>query len=94
MAAEPAPLRVRCAPTTLKIRGRNSFTPGRTHNRSRSPRIGSKGRPAGLGETPRAGALAGQPAGAPQHWGGTPLAGFGRPAAINDQLRTGTDKGI
>ncbi|PWY62481.1 hypothetical protein BO70DRAFT_405833 [Aspergillus heteromorphus CBS 117.55] len=40
------------------------FTPGRTHNRSRSPRVGSLG----LGGTPRSrGALAGQPAGAPQH---------------------------
>ncbi|OOF89751.1 hypothetical protein ASPCADRAFT_60864, partial [Aspergillus carbonarius ITEM 5010] len=51
------------------------FTPGRTHNRSRSPRIGSKGRARwALGETSRSrGALAGQPAGAPQHRDGDAL---------------------
>ncbi|PWY61447.1 hypothetical protein BO83DRAFT_404478 [Aspergillus eucalypticola CBS 122712] len=42
------------APPTILENPREGivFTPGRTHNRSRSPRIGSK---------------AGQPAGAPQH---------------------------
>ncbi|OOF89803.1 hypothetical protein ASPCADRAFT_21586, partial [Aspergillus carbonarius ITEM 5010] len=75
--AEPCTFAGSGAPPTILENPREGivFTPGRTHNRSRSPRIGSKGRARwALGETSRSrGALAGQPAGAPQHRDGDAL---------------------